>query len=144
MPLNGSRLGLPVRILKKPQSSALTGSKSNSSKKPKKMNIQKNSNVLAQQRSAQISVETKTGDKEFGFTFSRNQVAQMVLELGDEKRRFESSRHWLLAGVSPEQRSQLIELFDDPENFTLEVSMMGALAPFLANNQAVIKAVNVR
>lgn len=102
------------------------------------MQTHESGNILAHQRTAKLPLETPQGTFELQFTYSRNQVAQLVMELSSEGDRFEISRRWLLAGVASDQKETLLELLNHPDNFTLEIELMGALTPFLANNQAVI------
>ncbi|MDT8447355.1 MAG: hypothetical protein RRB13_10735 [bacterium] len=108
------------------------------------MHQDQTTNVLAQNRTAQVPIETAQGTIDFEFCYSRNQVAQLVMDLSEESDRFSISRRWLLAGVRADQKETLVQLLNDPANFTLEVAIMGALTPFLASNQVVIGTPTVR
>lgn len=96
-------------------------------------------NVLAQTRGAEVSVSFNGELKVFKFSFNRSQVADMINEVSSAgARAMDVTRKWVLIGVDPAQKEELLSWVNHPDNFTLENDIMATLTPFLRQNKATI------
>lgn len=91
-------------------------------------------NVLSQARKCKLPINGIY----FEFAYTRNDVASLMDDIQNKKAEIETARKWLLHGLKGQQKQQMVEILDDPANFTLESKIMIALLPFLGKNQTTI------
>lgn len=91
-------------------------------------------NTLLHARSCELDIAGTA----FRFSVTRQQVHEFQSDSEGSENPVSAQRNYLLRWVDPEQRGALQLLFDDPENFTLENKVFGAVVPFLLRNSATL------